>query len=78
LLRSITFNKELWKLSSFESISYDKQKEILWIHTYETDIQFHSIDEQLLFNFLIAIDKEGFIENKLKPTYLVSSIHTSA
>ncbi|UOQ47354.1 KTSC domain-containing protein [Gracilibacillus caseinilyticus] len=68
MLRTTTFDRNLWQLTTFESISYDKEEQILIIHFLdETTLKFDSIPENLVFEFILTTNKDYFIETKLKP-----------
>ncbi|MFC4404037.1 hypothetical protein [Gracilibacillus xinjiangensis] len=75
MLRTATFNRELWQLNSFESISYDKEKLTLYIHCFDGTLQFHSITEDILFALILEKQKEKFIEEKLKPDHLCEKLN---
>ncbi|MGP4041772.1 KTSC domain-containing protein [Gracilibacillus sp. D59] len=73
MLRTTTFDRKLWQLTTFESISYDKENQVLFIHFLDdTTLQFSSVSEELVFQFILEKNKEYFIEQKLKP-FLISS-----
>lgn len=68
-----TFNRKLWKIDSFEMISYDKESKELFIHCLDqTVLRFHSVTEDIIFHFIIDTDKEDFIKRILIPSYLVN------
>ena len=64
------FNRKLWKLDSFEKVSYDKESKDLFIHRLDhTILRFYSVPEDVIFRFIIDTDKEDFIERELIPNY---------
>jgi len=66
------FNRKLWKIDSFEMISYDKESKELLIHCLDhTVLRFSSVPEDIIFRFIIDTDKEDFIKQILIPSYLV-------
>ncbi len=68
MLRTTTFDRKLWQLTTFESISYDKEKQILFIHFLDnTTLEFHAVSEDIIFEFILEKNKDFFIERKLKP-----------
>ncbi len=68
MLRTITFDRKLWQLTTFESISYDKEKQVLFIHFLDnTTLEFQAVSEAIIFEFILEKNKEFFIERKLKP-----------
>lgn len=68
MLRTTTFDRNLWELTTFESISYDKENQVLFIHFLDdTTLQFNSVSEELVFQFILEKNKEYFIEKELKP-----------
>ncbi|MGN8645589.1 KTSC domain-containing protein [Gracilibacillus sp. HCP3S3_G5_1] len=68
MLRTTTFDRNLWELTTFESISYDKENQVLFIHFLDdTTLQFNSVSEELVFQFILEKNKEYFIERELKP-----------
>ncbi|MDX8045888.1 KTSC domain-containing protein [Gracilibacillus sp. S3-1-1] len=68
MLRTTTFDRNLWELSSFESISYDKENQILFIHFLDdTTLQIRSVPEKLVFQLILEKNKEYFLEHELKP-----------
>ncbi|SHN10139.1 KTSC domain-containing protein [Gracilibacillus kekensis] len=68
MLRTTTFDRKLWQLTTFESISYDKEKQLLFIHFLDdTTLQFNAVPENLVFQFILEKNKDYFIERKLKP-----------
>lgn len=72
MLLTTTFNRQLWKLDSFETVSYDKESKDLFIHYLDqTVLQFYSVPENVLFQFIIDTDKESFIQQILIPNYLI-------
>ncbi|KAB8127298.1 KTSC domain-containing protein [Gracilibacillus oryzae] len=76
MLRTTTFNRDLWQLNSFDSIGYDKEKLLLDIYFFDGNtLQFHSITEDILFALILDKQKEKFIEEKLKPTHLIEPIN---
>ncbi|WP_163581265.1 KTSC domain-containing protein [Gracilibacillus saliphilus] len=75
MLRTTTFDRNLWQLTTFESISYDKENQVLFIHFLDdTTLQFCSVTEELVFQFILAKNKENFIEKELKPLLISSNI----
>ncbi|SER73192.1 KTSC domain-containing protein [Gracilibacillus ureilyticus] len=76
MLRTTTFNRNLWQLNSFESISYDKENLLLYIHCFDgITLQFHSITEDILFALILEKQKEKFIDERLKPNHLCEKIN---
>lgn len=72
MLLTTKFNRQLWKIDSFETVSYDKESKNLFIHCLDqTVIQFYSVPEDVLFQFIIDTNKENFIQRILIPNYLM-------
>ncbi|PWU68395.1 hypothetical protein DLJ74_08075 [Gracilibacillus dipsosauri] len=70
MMKTTTFNRQLWELNSFDSISYDKEKKLLCIYFFNgITLEFHSISEEIIFQFILETNKEGFIEERLKTTF---------
>ncbi|WP_035724635.1 KTSC domain-containing protein [Gracilibacillus boraciitolerans] len=68
MLRTTTFDRKLWQLTTFESISYDKEKKILFIHFLDnTTLEFNEVSEALIFQFILDKNKDFFIKNTLRP-----------
>ncbi|WP_058307305.1 KTSC domain-containing protein [Gracilibacillus massiliensis] len=68
MLRTTTFDRKLWQLTTFESISYDKENQLLFIHFLDdTTLQFNAVPENLVFQFILEKNKDYFIERQLKP-----------
>ncbi|WP_240468654.1 KTSC domain-containing protein [Gracilibacillus sp. YIM 98692] len=74
-MKTVTFNRKLWELNSFESISYDKNKKLLFVHFFnDKTIKFHNISENIIFQFLVEQDKDSFIEKILMQHYVYDDI----
>jgi len=68
MFRTTTFDRQLWQLSTFDTISYQKNSQVLRIHCFDgLTLQFHSITEELIFQFILDKNKEQFVKCKLKP-----------
>lgn len=77
MLLTTKFNRQLWKIDSFETVSYDKESKNLFIHCLDqTVIQFYSVPEDVLFQFIIDTNKENFIQRILIPNYLMERMRS--
>jgi hypothetical protein len=60
----------LWGHESFEYVGYDKEAETFSIFLLEgCCLSFTSVKEHVVFSFLLALDKERFILQKLIPFF---------
>ncbi|KGX93636.1 hypothetical protein N781_10955 [Pontibacillus halophilus JSM 076056 = DSM 19796] len=65
-----TFSRKLWKLESFEQIGYDRLTETLIIFFLDGRVQeFLHVKENVVFQFVIALNKEQFLLKQLIPHY---------
>ncbi|MRG86680.1 KTSC domain-containing protein [Salinibacillus xinjiangensis] len=62
-MKKTIFNQDLWNLTEFKEIGYDKESQKLFIFYLNGQIvEFHSISEQDIFQFITACDKEKLVE----------------
>lgn len=74
MFRTTTFDRHLWQLSSFDTISYHKDNQILKIYYFDgSTLEFHSIKEELLFQFILDTNKEMFVKTHLLPYLALSN-----
>ncbi|MDC3413302.1 hypothetical protein NC797_10225 [Aquibacillus sp. 3ASR75-11] len=64
------FDQQMWGNLSFEKIGYDKNNRVFIIYLLNgQQLEFSGMDERTVFQFIIAQDKEIFIQNFLLPNY---------
>lgn len=69
-MRVTTFNRQLWGISSFESIGYDKEKKLCVVYFLDgSSLEFSEVEEVVVFQFIIAKEKEDFIQKVFLPNY---------
>ncbi|MBM7569578.1 hypothetical protein [Aquibacillus albus] len=70
MLKIATFNRELWNLSSFEKVSYDKYNKVFIVHLFDgSQAEFFDVEEKLVFQFVISEQKEAFLNTVLYKNY---------
>ncbi|WP_040513060.1 KTSC domain-containing protein [Gracilibacillus halophilus] len=75
MLRTTKFDRQLWQLQSFETISYDKDEQLLLIHFLdETTLRFHPVSEDIVFQLILDQNKDSFIECRLKSNYSYAKV----
>ncbi|MRH43039.1 KTSC domain-containing protein [Aquibacillus halophilus] len=64
------FDRNLWNITSFERVGYDKKDSILTIFFLDGfQIEFAEVDELIVFEFIISTNKEDYIKNVLLSNY---------
>ncbi|KGP90453.1 hypothetical protein N780_04735 [Pontibacillus chungwhensis BH030062] len=67
------FNKKAWNLSHFSKIGYCKEKKRLCIYFLNGfTMEVYDVEESVVFEFIISLEKEAFIRNNLASQYCVS------
>ncbi|MFB1099081.1 MULTISPECIES: hypothetical protein [Bacillaceae] len=70
MMKVTRMDTNLWGHESFEYVGYDKEAETFSIFLpEECCLSFTSVKEQVVFSFLLALDKESFILQKLIPFF---------
>ncbi|MDC3415606.1 KTSC domain-containing protein [Aquibacillus salsiterrae] len=65
-MKSTTFDRKLWNLSSFEKVSYNKCNQIFTVYFHNgSQIDFSEVTEETVFQFVISIDKENYLQSHL-------------
>ncbi|WP_226036982.1 hypothetical protein [Aquibacillus saliphilus] len=65
-----TFDCNLWDLTLFEKVGYDKNNNVFVIYYFDgVQIEFSEIEELTVYQFIISTSKEEFIKTVLLPNY---------
>ncbi|WP_102026944.1 KTSC domain-containing protein [Salirhabdus sp. Marseille-P4669] len=69
-MKKTIFNDNLWGLSSFNEIGYDKEHQLLTIYYYSGEVlEFQNVKEKDVFELIISTDKEELINQTFKTTF---------
>ncbi|WP_053219085.1 KTSC domain-containing protein [Virgibacillus senegalensis] len=64
------FDQQLWKITTFNQVGYDKKQNLFSIFFLDgTEVQFAEVEELVVFEFLISLEKEDFIKKVFLPYY---------
>lgn len=74
MIHYTTFNHKLWQIKSFDTIGYDKKKQMLIVKFFNgSRAVHHHVPEDVVFRFVIAHDKEAFYHQHILGQYAVPS-----
>lgn len=72
-LNVTSFNKKAWNLSRFSKVGYCKEEKRLCIYFLNgITMEVNDVEEQVVFEFIISLEKETFIRDLLKSGYRTS------
>ncbi|WP_186576487.1 hypothetical protein [Aquibacillus kalidii] len=69
-MKTTKFDCNLWGLTSFDQVSYDKHNHLFVIYLFDgSQLQFSEVDESIVFKFILSEQKEAFLSNTLLKNY---------
>lgn len=78
-MRITAFDHEKWNLQTFKKIGYDHEENQLYIFYFNGSIvEFSGVEECIIFEFILSLEKEKFIKNVLCTQYFSRVIYQEA
>lgn len=69
-MRTTTFDQNKWNLKTFNKIGYDPDEKRLYIFYFNGSVvEFSSIEEEVVFKFILSLDKECYVEETLSQAF---------
>ncbi|SDK52428.1 KTSC domain-containing protein [Sediminibacillus albus] len=64
------FNQQLWGIRTFNEVGYDKESNLFSVFFLDgSEMQFSNVEELVVFEFIITLEKEDFLKKVFLPYY---------
>ncbi|KGX83161.1 hypothetical protein N783_05930 [Pontibacillus marinus BH030004 = DSM 16465] len=79
MVQTTQFDQRKWNLKTFDKIGYDHDEKRLYIFYLNGSIvEFSNIEEGMVFQFIVSINKESFVKDTFYRYFLNRVIYKEA